>query len=204
MHRTVGLLIAALFAARAFAAAPPRRLVFLGDSLTAGYMLAVERAYPYLLQQRVAAAGLAWDVKNAGISGDTSAGALRRVEALVKDPPGLLVVWIGANDGLRGQDIGAMNKNVDAILAAAQAHRVPTMLVQMKIPPNYGPDYTARFEAVYPELAKKYGVPLIPFPMEAVAGEPDLNLADGVHPNAKGHALIADALWKALEARLRQ
>ena len=179
------------------------RLVFLGDSLTAGYSLARERAYPALIQQKIRAAGLDWDVVNAGVSGDTSAGALRRAQSLLRDPIGLLVVWIGANDGLRGQDLDAMKKNIDQILTAAQAAKVPTMLVQMHIPPNYGPDYTEKFAAVYKDLAHTHGVPLIPFPMTEVAGTSDLTLSDGVHPNARGHELIAESLWPAVRPHLK-
>lgn len=185
------------------AAVTPQRLVFLGDSLTAGYQLPKERAYPALIEQHLRAANLPWTSVNAGVSGDTTAGALRRAEALFRDPVGLLVVWIGGNDGLRGQDVDAMKKNIDAILAGAQSHHIPTMLVEMHIPPNYGPDYSGRFEAVFPDLARKYGIPLVPFPLDQVAGEAELNLADGIHPNAKGHALIAQELWKTLEPKLR-
>jgi acyl-CoA thioesterase-1 len=185
------------------AAVTPQRLVFLGDSLTAGYQLPKERAYPALLQERIRAANLPWITVNAGVSGDTTAGALRRAGSLFREPIGLLVVWIGANDGLRGQSVDAMQKNIEAILTTAKSHTVPTMLVQMHVPPNYGPDYSSRFESVFPQLARKYGVPLIPFPLDQVAGEAELNLADGVHPNAKGHALIAEVFWKALEPKLR-
>lgn len=179
------------------------RLVFLGDSLTAGFQLARGSAYPALIQERIRSAGLPWDVLNAGVSGDTSAGALRRANAILRDPVGLLVLWIGANDGLRGQDLDAMKRNIDGILAAARVRNVPTLLVQMEIPPNYGSDYTERFREVYPELARKHQVPLVPFGLEGVAGESDLNLADGVHPNARGHQRMAETLWKAVEPHLR-
>lgn len=180
------------------------RLVFLGDSLTAGFQLNRASAYPALIQERILAAGLPWEALNAGISGDTSAGALRRADAILRDPVGLLVLWIGANDGLRGQDVGQMSQNIDKILARAIEKKVPVLLVQMEIPPNYGEDYTRRFRDVYPELAKKHQVPLLPFGLEGVAGEADLNLPDGVHPNPRGHARIAENLWKALEPHLRR
>jgi acyl-CoA thioesterase-1 len=195
-----------LFILASFASAEtvvPPRVVFLGDSLTAGYQLPKERAYPALVQAKVREAGLAWDVVNAGISGDTSAGALRRVEGALAGAR-LLVVAIGCNDGLRGHDVGAMKRNIDAILTAARAKKVPAVLVQMEIPPNYGPKYSQAFHDVYPELAKKHEVPLAPFFLEGVGGEPDLNLPDGIHPNPKGHTIIAEAVWKAIEPHLRE
>lgn len=185
-------------------AAPPAkpRVVFLGDSLTAGYQLPKERAYPALVAQKLTEAGLGWEVVNAGVSGDTSAGALRRAPAALAGAR-LLVLAIGCNDGMRGQPVESLKQNVDAILTAARAANVPALLVQMEVPPNYGPKYTQLFHDVYPELAKKHQVPLVPCFLESVAGEPDLNLADGIHPNAKGHTLIADAVFKAIEPHLR-
>ena len=194
-----------LFILASFAGAEtvtPPRVVFLGDSLTAGYQLPKERAYPALVQAKIREAGLAWEVVNAGISGDTTAGALRRVDAALKDAK-LLVVAIGCNDGLRGQDVNAMKRNIDAILTAARTRNVPALLVQMEIPPNYGPKYAQAFHDVYPELSKKHQVPLVPFILEGVGGEPDLNLPDGIHPNPRGHTIIAETVWKALEQHLR-
>lgn len=179
------------------------RVVFLGDSLTAGYMVNRQSAYPALIQKRIEAAGLPWTVLNAGVSGDTSAGALRRADALLREPIGLLVVWIGGNDGLRGQDTAAMKQNIDRILAAAKARNVPTLLVDMQVPPNMGQAYSDRFHAVFADLAKQHDVPLIPFALDGVAGEDEMNIADGIHPNARGHERIADHLWRHLEPRLR-
>lgn len=179
------------------------RVVFLGDSLTAGYMVNRQSAYPALIQKRIEAAGLPWTVLNAGVSGDTSAGALRRADALLREPIGLLVVWIGGNDGLRGQDTAAMKQNIDRILAAAKARSVPSLLVDMQVPPNMGQAYSDRFHAVFADLAKQHDVPLIPFALDGVAGEDEMNIADGIHPNAKGHERIADHLWRHLEPRLR-
>lgn len=193
------LILAAMAAAETVS---PPRVVFLGDSLTAGYQLPKDRAYPALIQAKLREAGLAWEVLNAGISGDTSAGALRRVQGALAGAR-LLVVAIGCNDGLRGQDVGAMKQNIDGILAAARARNVPALLVQMEIPPNYGPRFARAFHDVYPELAKKHEVPLVPFILEGVGGEPDLNLPDGIHPNAKGHTIIAETMWKGIEAHLR-
>lgn len=200
----IHLIPAALALVLAAAPMTTPRVVFLGDSLTAGYGLNRLSAYPALIQKRVEDAGLPWTVLNAGVSGDTTAGALRRADALLKEPIGLLVVWIGGNDGLRGQDVGAMRQNIDRILTAAKQKNVPTVLVDMQVPPNLGRDYTERFHAVFADLAKQHGIPLIPFALDGIAGEEDLNLADGIHPNARGHARIADHLWRSLEPRLRE
>lgn len=180
------------------------RLVFLGDSLTAGYQLNRQSAYPALIQERLRTAGLPWEVLNAGVSGDTSAGALRRADALLRDPIGCLVLWIGGNDGLRGQDTNAMKQNIERILVAAQAKSVPVLLVQMTLPPNFGDAYVKRFSDTYTDLAAKYHVPLLPFMLDQVAGVDELNLADGIHPNARGHKLIAEHMWTALEPHLRE
>lgn len=179
------------------------RVVFLGDSLTAGYQLPKERAYPALVAKKIADAGLAWEVVNAGISGDTTAGALRRAPAALANAK-LVVVAIGCNDGLRGQPIESMKQNIDSILAAARAQSVPALLVQMEVPPNYGPKFSQAFHDVFPELAKKHQVPLVPCFLEGVAGEPDLNLPDGIHPNARGHTLIAESVYRSIEPHLRE
>lgn len=200
------LVTAPAFATMPDATSPPngQRLVFLGDSLTAGYMLNRQSAYPALIEQRIRAAGLPWTVLNAGVSGDTSAGALRRADAILRDPVGLLVLWIGGNDGLRGQDTGALKRNVTQILASAKAKQVPVMLVEMHMPPNLGRDYTRAFSAVFTDVARELSVPLIPFALDGTAGEEDMNLADGIHPNARGHQKIAEHLWRYLEPRLRE
>lgn len=185
-------------AGRAHAPGGPS-VVFLGDSLTAGLGLAEDRSFPSLIRDRIAERGLHFVVVNAGVSGDTSAGGLRRLQWALQGQPRVLVVALGGNDGLRGLAPEELQKNLAAIIEAAQSGGVAVILAGMEAPPNYGPEYTARFRRVYPDLARKYGVPLIPFLLEGVAGEPALNQPDGIHPNADGARRVADTVWKALE-----
>lgn len=179
------------------------RLVFLGDSLTSGYNLAGGLAYPSLIQGQLDQAGLDFEVVNAGVSGDTSAGALRRLEKVLDGKVRLLMVAIGGNDGLRGQDLDGTRRNIASVLSRAREKKVATVLAAMEIPPNYGPLYTSRFRDMYPALAREFSVPLIPFMLDGVAGDPALNLEDGIHPNARGHSMVATIVWKHLEPMLR-
>jgi len=173
--------------------------VFLGDSLTAGLGLREDLSFPALIQQRFDERGLKFAVVNAGVSGDTSAGGLRRFEWAMQGHPRVLVVALGGNDGLRGLPPEDLKKNLAAIIERAQGSRVAVILAGMEAPPNNGPDYTAKFRQVYPDLARTYHVPLIPFLLEGVAGDPALNQADGIHPNPEGARRVADTVWKALE-----
>ena len=175
-------------------------LLFLGTSLTAGYGLDPADAFPSLIQARLDAAGLRYRVVNAGVSGETSAGALRRIEWLLKQPVAMLVLETGANDGLRGQDPDATRANIQAVLDRAKKQAPPPRLVLlgMEALPNYGEEYRRRFRAIYPEMAKKNGAVLVPFLLDGVAGVPSLNQADGVHPTAEGHRRVAETVWKAL------
>jgi acyl-CoA thioesterase-1 len=175
-------------------------ILFVGTSLTAGLGLDPSEAYPALVQARLDAAGLRYRVVNAGVSGETSAGALRRVDWLLRQPVAVLVLETGANDGLRGQDPDATRANIQSILDEARRHQPPPRLVlaAMEAPPNYGEAYRRRFRAVYPELAKANAVTLLPFLLGGVAGDPALNQPDGIHPTAAGHARIAETVWKAL------
>jgi acyl-CoA thioesterase-1 len=187
------------------AAEPERPVVLcLGTSLTAGYGLDPDQAYPALLQRRIDAEGRRYRVVNAGVSGETSAGALRRIGWLMREPVAVLVVETGANNGLRGQDPNATRDNIQAILDRAREQRPPprVLLAGMQSLTNYGPEYARRFRAIYPELAERNGAALLPFLLEGVAGDPALNLPDGIHPNAAGHALMADAVWGALRPLL--
>lgn len=174
-------------------------VVILGDSLTAGLGLSTELSFPALIQERIDAAGLPYGVVNAGVSGDTSAGGLRRLEWALQGTPRVLVVALGGNDGLRGLPPEALQKNVAAIIERGQQAGLSIILAGMEAPPNNGPDYTARFRQVYRDLARTYEVPLIPFLLEGVAGDPSLNQADGIHPNPEGARRVADTVWKALE-----
>lgn len=179
-------------------------ILFLGTSLTAGLGLDPSEAYPSLVQQKLDAAGLRYRVVNAGVSGETSAGALRRIEWLLRQRVAVLVLETGANDGLRGQDPAATRANIQAILDAARRREPPPRLVlaAMEALPNYGEAYRRRFRAIYPELAKANGATLVPFLLDGVAGDAALNQPDGIHPTAEGQARVADNVWKALRPLL--
>lgn len=186
---------------------PPRpagergRIVFLGTSLTAGPGLDPDQAYPALVQQKLDSAGLPYVAVNAGVSGETSAGARRRVDWLFREPVAVLVIETGANDGLRGQNVDSMRANIQAIIdRAKQQTPAPCIaLAQMRAPPNYGFGYAGRFREVYPDVAKKNDVVLLPFLLEGVAGRGSLNQTDMIHPNAAGQQKIAETVWKGLE-----
>ena len=175
-------------------------ILFAGTSLTAGLGLDPSEAYPALVQEKLDAAGLRYRVVNAGVSGETSAGARSRASWLLRQPVAVLVLETGANDGLRGQDPDATRANIQAVLDAARRQAPPPRLVlaAMEALPNYGEAYRRRFRAIYPELAKANRVTLLPFLLEGVAGEPTLNQPDGIHPTAQGHERIAENVWKAL------
>jgi acyl-CoA thioesterase I len=174
------------------------RIVCLGDSLTAGYGLSAEEAYPAQLAARLRDAGLDYEVVNAGVSGDTSAGGLRRLEWSMAGDVRVLVVALGANDGLRGLPPRDLRANLARIIEAAQARQVRVILAGMEAPPNFGTTYTRDFRAVYGELAKTYGVTLIPFFLDGVAGVPSLNQSDGIHPTADGQRIVASTIWRAV------
>jgi len=179
------------------------RIIFLGDSLTAGLGLDIERTFPALIQKRIDAAGYQYEIINAGVSGDTSAGGLRRLEwALGEGKPEILVVALGGNDGLRGLPIEQLESNLAQIIEQGQKRGLAVILAGMEAPPNFGADYTARFRAVYRTLADRYHVRLIPFLLDGVAGQAALNQADGIHPNARGAEKVADLVWRALEPEL--
>ncbi|MEX1303354.1 MAG: arylesterase [Desulfotignum sp.] len=168
------------------------RVLFLGDSLTAGLGVQKDQAYPALVGELLRQQGRT-DVKiiNGGISGATTAGAASRLKWHLKAAPHVLVLALGANDGLRGLPLETMAKNLDDAIALALENNLCVILAGMEIPPNYGPDYTRRFSQTFRDLAGKYGIPLIPFLLENVGGVRNMNQADGVHPNAAGHRQIA-------------
>lgn len=187
-------LAAALAAAPAPAAPEPARLLVLGDSLAAGYGLARERAFPALLQSALDARGLEVVVLDAGVSGDTSAGGLARVPWVLADRPTHAIVELGANDALRGIDPGVTLGNLDRLLAGLRAAGVEVLLAGMYAPPNWGAAYGAAFRRIYPDLARRHGVALYPFFLDGVAAEPALNQDDGIHPNARGVAVIVERI----------
>ena len=175
------------------------RIVALGDSLTAGYGLLEMQAYPALLQQKLNEDGYAWDVVNAGVSGDTSAAGLQRLDwALQQGDVRIMILELGANDGLRGLSVPEMKKNLATIIERAQERRIAVLLVGMEAPPNFGPEYSGSFRQVYRDLSRQYRVPFVPFMLDKVAGIPSLNQADGIHPNVDGTRIVADTLWHVL------
>ena len=181
-------------------------VVFLGTSLTAGLGLDPSEAYPALIQQRIDEAGLPFSVVNAGVSGETSAGARQRIDWLLQRPVDVLVVETGANDGLRGIDPAALRSNLDAILDRAESKDPAPALVVigMEAPPNLGARYTSAFRDVFRSVAEEHGAAFIPFLLEGVAGVERLNQGDGIHPTAEGQRLMADIVWRALEPVLRE
>ena len=178
--------------------ASPARIVFLGDSLTAGLGLPREQAVPSLIQERLHAEGYGYDVVNAGVSGDTSAGGLSRLDWSLEGDVKILVIELGANDGLRGLPVSQMKRNLSEIVARAKARGIAVILTGMEAPPNYGPAYTSEFRRVFRDVADEHDVALVPFYLEGVAGIPTLNNSDGIHPNAAGARIVAETLWRAL------
>lgn len=181
-------------------------VVFLGTSLTAGYGLPENQAFPALIQERIDSSGLDYRVINAGVSGDTSAGGLRRLDWLLRLPIAALVLELGANDMLRGQSISELRSNLERILdRTSNAHPDARFLIAgMRAAPNLGRDYVDEFDAIYPALASKYDAAFVPFLLQDVAAQRSLNQADGIHPTADGHVLIAERLWQELQPILRQ
>jgi acyl-CoA thioesterase-1 len=178
------------------------RVVILGDSLTAGLGLSMKDAYPTVLQDRINEEGLKYTVVNAGVSGDTSAGGLSRLDWALDGDVRVLVVALGGNDGLRGLPTAELSRNLSTIIERAQARDIRVVLAGMEAPPNYGFDYTAGFHKVYPALARKYHVALVPFLLEGVGGIAALNQPDGIHPTAQGARMVADNVWTALKPAL--
>lgn len=192
-------------AAPAGAAPPPRtrpRVVALGDSLTAGLGLPPHQAWPALVQQKIDAAGLDVEVINAGVSGDTTAGGLRRLEWALDGDVKVLVLELGANDGLRGLPVDQMRQNLSAMIETAKARGIAVLLCGMEAPPNFGAQYTREFRDAFRELADEHDVAFLPFFLDGVAGNASLNQADGIHPNAEGTRRVADLVWNALQPML--
>jgi acyl-CoA thioesterase-1 len=160
--------------------------------------------YPARLQEKLSLAGYRYRVVNAGVSGDTTAGALRRLEWVLKSKPDIVILELGANDGLRGLDLKDTRANLSQIIQRFQAAGAKVVLAGMKLPPNYGPAYTGSFQEMYVDLAKHYDIPLIPFFLEGVATKTDLNQADGIHPTGSGYAVVVDTLWPTLLPLLKK
>ena len=202
------LLFAAIIglAAASVRAAATRTVVFFGDSLTAGYGLEdpSTQAFPAIIQKKIDQAGLPWRVVNAGLSGETSAGGLRRVDWILRQPVDVFVLELGGNDGLRGIPPAATEANLQAIIDRVRAKYPAARIVLAGIvaPPNMGPDFTRAFAAIFPALAEKNHVPLIPFLLAGVVGKLGLDQADGIHPTAEGHVVVADTVWNVLRSLL--
>ena len=175
------------------------RIVAFGDSLTAGLGVQADESYPAQLQRRLDDLNYPYRVINAGISGDTTAGGLRRVPWILNNNPELVILELGANDGLRGLDIDQTKHNLRQIVERLREAGAAVVLAGMKLPPNYGQDYTTRFEAIYPEIAHEYRLPLIPFFLEGVGGASSLNQADGIHPTKEGYEIIVEQVLRVLK-----
>ena len=180
------------------------RIVALGDSLTIGLGLVESQSYPSLLQKKLDEDGYAFEVVNAGVSGETSAGGLRRLDWALEGNVRVLIVALGANDGLRGLSVDEMKQNLSTIIQRAKERNIVVILAGMEAPPNYGPEYVQAFRRAFPDIASKEHVLLIPFLLDRVAGQATLNQADGIHPNPQGAAIIADTIWPVLRSVIDQ
>jgi len=180
------------------------KIVALGDSLTVGLGLLETQAYPHLLQEKVDRDGFNYEVVNAGVSGDTSAGGLRRLDWALQEDVRVLILALGANDGLRGLSVAEMKQNLGEIIERARAKHVVVVLAGMEAPPNYGAEYAASFRQAYRDLALQYRVLFVPFLLDKVAGQAALNQGDGIHPNPEGAAIVADTVWNVLKPLLDQ
>jgi len=180
-------------------------ILFLGDSITAGYGVDVSQAYPELIQKKIDSRGWNFKIVNAGQSGDTTAGGLARLDWLLRNRIDVLVLELGGNDGLRGIPIPQIRKNLQAIIdrTRTQYPAVKIIIAGMKVPPNFGGDYGRQFEAIFPDLARKNDAALIPFILQDVGGIRELNLADGIHPTAKGQQIVAENVWRVLQPALQ-
>jgi acyl-CoA thioesterase I len=182
-----------------------RAILILGDSLAAGYGVDPDEAFPALLQNKIDAASLKYEIVNAGVSGDTTAGGLRRIDWLLRRKIDVLVLELGGNDGLRGLSPGMTRTNLQTIIDRTKAKypHVKLIIAGMQMPPNMGEEYNTAFRQIFPDLAKTNKAALVPFLLEGVGGKIDLNLPDQIHPNPEGHRIVAENVWKVLEPLLR-
>ena len=179
------------------------RILILGDSLTEGYGVSAQQAFPSLLEKKLndefsSDKNSSYEIINAGISGSTSSGGVSRIEWLLKSKPDFLILALGGNDGLRGVPVEETKNNLEKIILAAKSKDIPTLLAGMKMPPNYGIEYTREFSKQFEDLANQENVPLIPFLLEGVGGNPAMNLPDRIHPNPAGHQKIAETVYQNL------
>lgn len=178
----------------------PKTILFFGDSLTAGYGLSPEEAFPALVEKKFIKQGKPSRVVNAGVSGETSAGGVSRIDWVLRQPVDIFILELGANDGLRGLPLDQTQKNLQSIIDKVKAKypNAKIVIAGMMVPPNLGKEYTTKFQKIFPELARKNNATLIPFLLQNVAGDEKLNLADGIHPNPEGHKIVADNVYKVI------
>jgi acyl-CoA thioesterase I len=202
--QTWRVVVLCLWLVTALGAAETKTMLFFGDSLTAGYGLDPDEAFPALIQRKLDASGRAWRVVNAGLSGETTAGGLRRLDWILRQPVDVFVIELGGNDGLRGIDPQTSRANLESMIKRVRERypAVKVVLAGMQMPTNMGPEYTREFAAMYSDLAQKLPITLIPFLLEGVGGVPQLNLPDGIHPTAEGHKIVAETVWRALQPLL--
>lgn len=184
----------------------PNRILFFGDSITAGHGIDENEAFPALIQQRIDSLGWNYKVVNGGLSGETSAGGLRRIDWMLRQPVDIFVLELGGNDGLRGVDLSTTKDNLQKIIDKVR-EKYPDatiVLAGMQVPPNLGQEYTEEFRKMYPKLAEKNNTELVPFLLEDVGGNKELNQSDGIHPTAEGHKLLAENVWKVLKPILEE
>lgn len=181
-------------------------ILFFGDSITAGYGIEMEQAFPALIQEKIDSLGWNYNVVNAGLSGETSAGGLRRVDWILRQDIAVFVLELGGNDGLRGVDLQSTRSNLQATIEKVREKSPDTkiLLAGMQVPPNLGQDYAHQFREMYPEVARESDVTLIPFILEGVGGNPSLNQGDGIHPNPEGHKIVAENVWEVLKPVLEE
>lgn len=179
-----------------------KKIVFLGDSLTEGLGVAKEAAFPSLIEQKIKAAGKPWIVINAGISGSTTASAPGRLKWMFKSKPDMILLILGANDGLRGIKVEESKKNLATAIEMIKKEKIRVVLCGLYMPPNYGQDYTTQFQKMFKDLSTQFKIPLIPFILKNVAGDSKLNQADGIHPNEEGHKIIAETIYQDIKGLL--
>ena len=197
--RSIIMLFILIFSTSALAT---ETIVFIGDSLTEGYQLPKEMSYPSLIEEKIKKENLDYKVINGGVSGSTSASGMSRLNWFLKSKPKILVLALGANDGLRGLSVEKMKSNLSKVIEKAKTNGVSVLLAGMQIPSNYGEEYTKSFEKAFKDLSKKFDVPLIPFLLKDVAGKKELNLPDGIHPNQKGYIIVANTVYEYLRPML--
>jgi len=202
--QSLGLVLGVLLLVTWLGAAETKTIIFFGDSLTAGYGVDPDEAYPALIQKKIEAGNLPWRVVNAGLSGETTAGGLRRLDWILRQPVDIFFIELGGNDGLRGVATATTRANLDAMVTRIRERKpdVIVVIAGMQMPTNMGPEYTREFAAIYPDIARSTGAVLVPFLLDRVGGIPELNLPDGIHPNPQGHCMVAENVWEVIRELL--